>query len=167
MTRYEKGFIEKCAEYGVDSGTAISLMQKVATLTPKGAGKLLFNVFSKTDANGLAHYADRANRSMKFLDRLGKLTPDVKSNLEHITSLAKDVKAVAPEVSPGHVNYENLGERLRRYLTSHVHTSADHPSHTFDVTADEVPIGRIFQSLGFKRVAPAGTNPSPVLVRPS
>lgn len=36
MTRYETGFLTKCAEYGLDAGTAIELMKTAAPQTEAG-----------------------------------------------------------------------------------------------------------------------------------
>ena len=44
MTRYEQGFMNKCAEYGVDAGSAMELMQKQAK-NPRNA--LLASLFKK------------------------------------------------------------------------------------------------------------------------
>ena len=47
MTRYEHGFLTKCAEYGVDANTAVHLMRKrasmgsvVSSFTPEVAGAI-------------------------------------------------------------------------------------------------------------------------------
>ena len=38
MTRYEQGFLTKCAEYGLDAGTAMGLLEKRAGLIPDLVG---------------------------------------------------------------------------------------------------------------------------------
>lgn len=42
MTRYEQGFMNKCAEYGLDANTSLALMSKIARETrDHGEGALL------------------------------------------------------------------------------------------------------------------------------
>lgn len=38
LTRYEQGFLSKCAEYGLDTETSVALLEKRAALLPDLAG---------------------------------------------------------------------------------------------------------------------------------
>lgn len=73
MTRYEQGFIQKCAEYGVDANTASELLQKqagsftnlVANGLQKGIDSVVLSGLGKPMLSGL-----RRKATAKWLIRL-------------------------------------------------------------------------------------------------
>lgn len=48
MTRYEVGFMNKCAEYGLDAGTSVGLMKEAVTAKLLPAGQASFESFLHT-----------------------------------------------------------------------------------------------------------------------
>lgn len=62
MTRYEQGFMNKCAEYGLDADTSVKLMQKSAA-TPRGVRSMV-GIF----ANGSP---EKVKQAVRWLKRLG------------------------------------------------------------------------------------------------
>ncbi len=78
MTRYEKGFIEKCAEYGVDGRKFLFNIEKQAKLDAKGFQKVLKALAEGKDVYG------RANGAIDSLMTTGRMTHDVYQNLDQL-----------------------------------------------------------------------------------
>jgi len=82
MTRYEKGFIEKCAEYGVDGNAVLEQMQKRAGLERvlsaigkfyRKPGKMIHSVTAVPAAVGKGgHYASSGGSGLNEVSKLGK-----------------------------------------------------------------------------------------------
>ena len=82
MTRYEKGFIEKCAEYGVDGAAVLSHMQKQAGIERvlkaiskfyHKPGKMLHSVSSVPGAvERGGYYASAGGSNLNEVSKLGK-----------------------------------------------------------------------------------------------
>jgi hypothetical protein len=74
MTRYEQGFMSKCAEYGVDADTAIMLMQKNAgffsSAIGKGrkAGMRLWELLRGGNADVLKDYNNAKGVARRWMD---------------------------------------------------------------------------------------------------
>jgi hypothetical protein len=105
MTRYEQGFLTKCAEYGLDSGTAMQLMQKQALLKGDGVRKLVFQVLpKKKDIDVIRRNIDFA---LESLHRKGKLTPSVRENLLDMDTILNSVDRITPlprgTYTPSHI----------------------------------------------------------------
>ena len=122
MTRYEQGFMNKCAEYGVDGFELL----KQAKLTPGNAAKFLNNVFNgkyksvRHSVTGSQHniYSNRISRIEELLRRLGKLSDPVKENLEHMQKMlgeAGDVAALADVGATSAARGTPIQQMLRHY----------------------------------------------------
>lgn len=123
MTRYEQGFLTKCAEYGVDAGTAIGLLEKTAwsikTLRPtwsafsnrlRSAGGKVLPTEVKNSAFG--RYAKRflellggGNANAKaFTGRMSQLKNQImkaqsEGNIELAKELTRDLNELGSTVS--------------------------------------------------------------------
>ena len=105
MTRYEQGFLTKCAEYGVDEKAGLQLMHKVAALSPRNILKYL-NVIYKTDPHtlGLNGVTNKVHRTLRELRKLNRLTPGTEANLKQMIGLGEASSALAS--SSGLGSYE-------------------------------------------------------------
>ena len=122
MTRYEQGFMSKCAEYGVDG----RVLLKQAKLTPGNSAKFLNNVFNgkyksvRHTVSGSQHsiYSNRIQRIKDLLKRLGKLSDPTKENLEHMQKMlgeAGDVAALADVGATSAARGTPIQQMLRHY----------------------------------------------------
>ena len=80
MTRYEKGFIEKCAEYGVDGAAVLSHMQKRAGLVGAGT-RLAVKLHPKVNP-------DKLNWFTKLFTNTKKIPTTIRSSAPVTEALA-------------------------------------------------------------------------------
>lgn len=81
MTPYEQGFMDKCAELGVDPRA----MLKQAALPAAGVSRLI-KAFDAGRASSSVF--SRAMRSLCFLESTGRITPQARENLVQVANLA-------------------------------------------------------------------------------
>lgn len=104
MTRYEQGFLTKCAEYGVDVDTASKLM-KNAQLSGDNVRKLVFQVLPKKES--ISAIQRRIDFALDLLRRKGKLTDTVRTNLGDMSTILDHVNKITPfprtTYTPSHI----------------------------------------------------------------
>lgn len=138
MTRYEQGFMNKCAEHGLSTGAAIVLMQKQAKLSQKGVFTLLNKFKTFKNLKGFDNMADRSRRAKLLLKRLGTLTPEVEENLDQIGHTAVSGKSVMAPYGAQLDEMKNFMPQLRKAL----------------ISTDPGPAAYIYGTLGFKPKIP-------------
>ena len=110
--------MNKCAEHGLSTGAAITLMQKQANLSQKGVFTLLNKFKTFKNLKGFDNIADRSRKAKLLLKRLGTLTPEVEENLSQIGHIATSGRNVMAPYGAQLAEMKDFMPQLRRMLVS-------------------------------------------------
>lgn len=147
MTRYEQGFIQKCAEYGIDGR---ALLEKRAKLTPGNAAKFINNVFNGTyntvkhHVTGSQHsfYNDKLSTVKHLLKKLGKLSKPTEENLQHMQKLLNDAGDVSALTSVGKTR-PGYGTPIQQLLRQYSMSVSPYP--------DDAAVGTLLRTAGLAK----------------